>query len=80
MPEMNGIEVLQAVRAHDPLVYVILMTGYANVDIVIEAVNYGAYAFFRKPLNFHELMETVWKIEKELTNRGKREEDKPVDA
>jgi two-component system response regulator HydG len=69
MPEMNGLEVLEKIREHHPEAYVILMTGFANVDNAIEAVNRGAYAFFRKPLDLKEVMQTLKKIEKHIERK-----------
>ena len=65
MPEMNGIEVLKAVRKHDPNAYLIILTGYSDVDNAIAALNNGAYAFFRKPLDINELLQILYKIEEE---------------
>ncbi len=69
MPEMNGIEVLRAIRKHDPEAYVLIMTGYANKDNAIEAVNNGAYFFFRKPIELQLVIETLDQIEKEMRKR-----------
>ena len=48
MPAMNGVEVLRAIYAKNPDAYIIILTGYADVDNAIAAVNSGAYAFFQK--------------------------------
>jgi DNA-binding NtrC family response regulator len=73
MPGMNGIEVLKAVRGMNSEAYVILLTGYADVENAIAAVNNGAYAFFRKPLNFVEFIDTLRKIDE--TIRGVRQKE-----
>ena len=36
MPEVNGLDVLKAIRKVDPLCHVVLMTGHASVDSAIE--------------------------------------------
>jgi EAL domain-containing protein (putative c-di-GMP-specific phosphodiesterase class I) len=59
MPEMNGIEFLQAVRARDVDVPVILVTGEPSVESAIRAVEYGAYRYLTKPVVGKELWETV---------------------
>ena len=38
MPGMNGIEVLKAVRALQPDVPVVMITGYATVDTAVDAM------------------------------------------
>ena len=69
MPGMNGIEILQAVREKDPNACVILLTGFADIENAIAAVNYGAYAFFRKPMDIEDFMGTLEKIENEINNK-----------
>lgn len=66
MPGMNGLEVLQAMKSRKPEVYVIIMTGYADLDNAIEALNHKAYAFFRKPVDLESLIHRLAKIEAEL--------------
>ena len=62
MPGLAGIQVLKIIKAHNPEAKVIIITGYGDVDTAIAAVNNGAYAFFGKPVNIAELMETLEKI------------------
>jgi EAL domain-containing protein (putative c-di-GMP-specific phosphodiesterase class I) len=50
MPQMNGIDVLQAVRFADPEVPVILITGSASLDTAIKAVELGAWRYLTKPI------------------------------
>lgn len=75
MPEMNGIEVLQAIRGMDSEARVIILTGYADIDNAIAAVNNGAYAFFRKPLDFRDFIRTLKKIEQEMEGKQRKEVD-----
>jgi DNA-binding NtrC family response regulator len=65
MPEISGLEVLQEVRSQDPSARVIIMTGYADLENAIAAVNSGAYAFFRKPLEMDKVKECLQRIERE---------------
>jgi len=74
MPEMNGIDVLKEIRRISPETPVVILTGYADVENAIGAVNNGAYAFFRKPLDFNEFIGTLAKIEKELEEKRKHAE------
>jgi len=52
MPEMDGIDVLNAVREVDEGVPVILMTGYASLDSALDAIAKGAYDYLLKPVEF----------------------------
>jgi len=63
MPEMDGIQVLKTIQNYRPGTPVIILTGYADTQNAIEAVNLGAYAFFQKPVQIHELLESLKQIE-----------------
>ena len=60
MPEMTGIELLQRTVQLRPHMVRILLTGYADLNTLIEAVNCGhVYKFVTKPWNNDELSMTV---------------------
>jgi len=59
MPEMDGIEVLQAIKQKRPEVGVILLTGYATLDKGIEAMKLGAFDFVEKPADLKVLSEKI---------------------
>lgn len=61
MPEMDGIEVLQAIKEKRPDVGVILLTGYATLDKGIEAMKLGAMDFVEKPADLKVLSEKIKK-------------------
>lgn len=68
MPKMNGIELLQIVRWSYPKTEVIILTGYADVENAMDAVNFGAYAFFRKPLDVEDFTLTIRQLEKDISS------------
>ncbi|BCR03119.1 two-component system response regulator [Desulfuromonas versatilis] len=49
MPKITGIELLDRIRALDPEMPVILVTGYAELDTAIAAIQKGAFDFILKP-------------------------------
>ncbi len=50
MPEMDGIAFLKEVRAREPRISRILLTGYADVENAIRAINEaGLYYYLEKP-------------------------------
>ena len=59
MPEMDGIEVLQAIKGKRPDVGIILLTGYATLDKGIEAMKMGAMDFVEKPADLKVLSEKI---------------------
>jgi DNA-binding NtrC family response regulator len=56
MPGVTGLDVLQAVRAYDPEVPVILMTAQASLQSAMQAVNEGAFYYLQKPFSNAELV------------------------
>ena len=59
MKGMNGLEVLQRVRAGHPHLPVVMVTGESDVEIVVEAMRAGAYDFLTKPLEQGKLLVAV---------------------
>jgi DNA-binding NtrC family response regulator len=55
MPEMNGFELLNEIRAIDDEMPVLVMTGYSSVENAVEAMKLGATDFIKKPFDFNEL-------------------------
>ena len=55
MPDMDGIELLRALRETQPDIGVILMTAFASVDTAREAFKLGADDFIQKPFDVEEL-------------------------
>src|SRR5688572_10095724 len=55
MPDMDGIEMLRAVRSTAPDLGVILMTAFASVETAREAFKLGADDFIQKPFDVEEL-------------------------
>jgi len=62
MPNMTGIEFLEKVIEQYPAPVRILLTGYADMNAVIDAVNKGKiFHYLSKPWNEQELNETIKK-------------------
>jgi K+-sensing histidine kinase KdpD len=60
MPEMNGIQLLEAVSRDFPEIIRILVTGYADIDVVIDAINRGSvYRYISKPWDNDELLASI---------------------
>ncbi|MFQ5520719.1 MAG: PAS domain S-box protein, partial [Candidatus Methylomirabilia bacterium] len=59
MPTLDGIEVLQQLKARDPSVQVVMITAYASLDTVKSALTYGAFEYLIKPFSRQDLEETA---------------------
>jgi signal transduction histidine kinase len=85
MPEMNGIEFLKRVKMICPDTIRMILTGYADLDIAVSAINEGyVYKFITKPwdselfkitvkraLEFHNLMIEKQSLNKKLIEKNK---------
>ena len=55
MPGMDGIELLENIKALDPDLPVIMMTAHGTVDKAVEAMQKGAYSYILKPFDNERL-------------------------
>ena len=59
MPQLDGLQVIEQVRAFDPHAIIVLITGYATIAAAVDAMKAGAYDFLPKPFTPEELRITV---------------------
>ncbi len=59
LPDMNGMAVLKHVREHGMPSAVIIITAHGSVDVVVEAMHYGASDFLEKPFTADRLVTTL---------------------
>jgi len=71
MPKMGGIELLKRLKEIEPTVVVIIMTGFAEKDIILNALKADADDFITKPLNLLQLKTAV---DKALVKKALKEE------
>jgi len=55
MPGMDGIELLEHIKAIDPDLPVIMMTAHGTVDKAVESMQKGAYSYILKPFDNERL-------------------------
>ena len=56
MGRLSGLDFLRAVRNISPDTEIIMLIGYDEIDIAVEAMKLGVYDFVTKPINVDELM------------------------
>src|SRR3990172_6656003 len=73
---MDGIQTFQELRAVNPDLPVIIISGHANIEIAVKATRMGAYDFLEKPLSMEKVLLAVYRaLEKrnlEIENRTLR--------
>jgi response regulator RpfG family c-di-GMP phosphodiesterase len=66
MPGIDGIGVLKSIRKKDPEAVVILLTGFADTENSISALNNGAYTMLQKPVKMAEFLDIIKQAESHL--------------
>jgi PAS domain S-box-containing protein len=59
MPEMSGIELIEAACAMQPLLVSIIITGQGTIQTAVEAMKTGAFDYVLKPLEFKTLRQIL---------------------
>ena len=59
LPDMNGIEALEKIKALYPDILVIMITAYEDIATVVSAMKLGAYDYVVKPLHMDSLEVTI---------------------
>ncbi len=59
LPDGDGIELMQRLRATHPSIQVIILTGHGSIELAVRATQHGAFHFVTKPFNMEELLSIV---------------------
>lgn len=59
LPDTNGIQCLKEMKANQPGIVVILLTGHASIEAGLRSIEYGAADYCLKPVDFEELVEKI---------------------
>jgi len=62
MEGLDGFDVIRRVKAVNPNLPVVLMTGQASLDYAIRAMRLGASNLFQKPLSIRELVNSLFHL------------------
>jgi len=59
MPEMDGMELLTALREAEVESPVVMISGHGNIDTAVESIKKGAFDFITKPIDLNRLLITT---------------------
>jgi signal transduction histidine kinase len=62
MPIMNGLDLLRQIKERRPDQLVVVMTGYADKEVILRALKADADDFINKPINLLQLKTTIDKV------------------
>lgn len=66
MPEMDGLTLLSKLSEENPLIKTVMVSAYGDMDNIRTAMNWGAFDFVTKPVNFDDLEKTMEKTIKHV--------------
>lgn len=66
MPGLSGLDLLTMIKKNDPLSEIIIVTGYADQDLILKALKEGAIDFIRKPFTMQEILDSMQKAENKI--------------
>ena len=61
LPDGEGLEILQEVKKKNPSRQVIMMTGYAEIEMAVRAMKEGAFDYIEKPFRPEMILQTIEK-------------------
>ncbi len=59
LPDLNGLELMELIKAKIPDQTMILVTNYSNIRTAVQSIKLGAFEFITKPVNPDELLLTI---------------------
>ncbi len=80
MPDMNGIRVIEQLKAIQPHIEVLMLTGHGGPDSAWEAGRLQAYRYILKPHDFEDLHDVVLEAAHHRRKKMKREFETQLNA
>jgi DNA-binding NtrC family response regulator len=77
MPDMDGLQVLEALRDDDESLPVLVITAYASMDTAVRAMQRGAFDYITKPFKHEEVLAVLGNA---IEQRRLREENRHLRA
>lgn len=71
MPGMGGLELLSHIKSLNREIDVVMITGHMDIDYAIDSIKQGAFDYFKKPIIFDDLRNTIHKVMEQQTFKRK---------
>lgn len=59
LPDRDGLEMIREIKKIDPSVSIIIITGYADVQLAVKAIKIGAFEYVTKPIFPEEILMNI---------------------
>jgi len=76
MPHLNGIAMIEKIKAHNPKQKIVLFTGYNDLLYLNKAINIGVDKYILKPLETKEMLKALNEVTQKLREEREEEEYK----
>lgn len=70
MDDIDGIQILEHIRSMSRRTKVVMITGYATIEVARESLTKGAFDFIAKPFKLGEIRKTIQKAVEALESEG----------
>lgn len=77
LPDMDGFEVLERIRAHDKMIPVIIVTAHGKTNDAVRAIRAGACDYVSKPFSNEDIVLTVRRVLEEKALKGQIRQTRP---
>ena len=71
LPDATGLELIPKIKIINPNAAIVIITGYTDVKIAVQAIKLGAYDYVTKPLYPDEILMT---IKQAISSKSKKDE------
>lgn len=80
--EQSGLELIQELKARNPLITPVMVTAFASIETAVEAIEQGAYDYVVKPIDYKNFLLVIararerFKLQREISELKSRLEEK----
>lgn len=78
MPEMDGLEVLDALTKANNEAAIIMISGHGNIETAVDAIKNGAFDFIEKPLDLNRILVTIRNAKERVSMVEEKKELKSI--
>jgi DNA-binding NtrC family response regulator len=80
LPDGTALELMPRLKAIDPGIPLVVLTGHGSIDLAVRAIKEGAEQFFTKPIELPALLIMLQRLLENQRNRQKQLVDKSLRA
>src|SRR5262245_44773741 len=71
MPDTNGLDLIESIKALDSTIAVVLLTGYGSIPTALQALQLGADHYLSKPVDVDQILAAYEELHAGLPGRAK---------